>query len=313
MNPDTTNVPPTPEPVMPTEQPATDIPIQQPVESQPVEFEQPIETTEPIEPTEPIETQPIAEPQPMFSPMTPSMPGQPSVPSPSPIYTPPASAQQSKKTNKKKIFLIAAGLLILLLVIVGLIAAFASKPALIGPLSQDSYEGLNYVRPTTWVKDTTEDNAVGYHPKSSLGKGTDSLPTYSLKMNVSAQKNIFKSTPNKLKPADKTALQVVIDKEINTASKDLLPAKSKVGCDTDPAYNDKPRKVALTNSFLAVKYSFTCNSGTGSSETTFYYAVIDVVPNDRDIEYVLNIGAASKKVYETNLKQIDGILNSVSF
>ena len=290
MDPDT-HVPPTPE-----------------AEMQP----EPMLQTQPVEPASPSlpETvpQPIAEPATMHDPSV-----QQAIAAPQPIYTPMAVSQMPKGKSKKKLAIIAGIIIALIVILGGVLIILASKTALIGPLSLDSYEGLNYKRPTSWIKDSSETNAIGYHPKTSLGNGSDNKPTYALKMNVSAQKNVFHSTPNDLKPADKSALQTVIDKEVNNAATTLLPAKSQVGCDTDPTYKDKPKKVTLPGSFLAVKYSFTCKSGSGSSETTFNYIVLDVVPNDKDIEYILNIGAASKQIYDSNLTKINNIINSISF
>ncbi len=289
MNPDT-NVPPTLSPDMQPEP----MPIE-PLAPQTIlaeEMPQPITQPEPAPYVEPVPVQPIQAPQ--------------------PLYTPQAASQQSKGKSKKKLFIIA-GILALLVVIGAAVAVFTSKATLIGSLSKDSYEGLKYQRPTSWIRDTSDSTAVGYHPQASLAKDSAKKPTYALKMNVSAKKNVFQSTPNNLKAADKKALQTVIDKEITQASTDLLPAKSEVGCDTNPVYQDKPKKITLANSFLAVKYSFSCKSGSGSKETTFYYVVLDLVPKDKDIEYILNIGAASKQVYDANHIKIDSILNSISF
>lgn len=308
MNPDT-NLPPSPDPDM---------------QSQPTSQDLPAESIPPMAPApeapgqtqamhDPSAQQPAPAPQPMPVTTTPTMPEQPISAQPQPLYTPEAASQVSKgKSGKKTLFLIG-GIIVVLVVIGAAIAIFASKSALIGSLVPDSYEGLKYQRPSTWVKDTSETSAVGYHPKASLGKSSDNKPTYALKMNISAQKNVFQSTPNNLKPADKKALQSVIDTEISQASSKLLPSKSGVGCDTDPTYKDPPKKVTLGNSFLAVKYSFTCTSGIGSKQTAFYYVVLDIVPNDTDIEYILNIGAASKQVYDTNMSKIDTIIGSVTF
>lgn len=241
------------------------------------------------------------------------MPGQPYPSQPAAGgFTPMAASQMPKPRGKKKLFIIA-GVVLGLIVIGVAIFLITSKAALIGSLSSDTYEGLTYQRPTNWEKDTSGTGTVGYHPKTTLGKGSDGKPTYTLKMNVSFQKDIFPSAPNDLSASDKATLQDIIDQEISDASSDLLPNKFEVGCDTSPVYLDKPKKMDVKNSFLAVKYSFTCKSGTGSSETTFYYTVVDVIPNNKNNEFIIDIGAASKSIYDSNKTKIDNILSSVSF
>ncbi len=257
-------------------------------------------------------------PQPMFSPTTPPMPGQPmpvQAPMPAqsqPVFTPMAASQMPNRGFNKKI-LIVIGAVVAFIAIVAVAVLVFSKAALIGSLSPDSYEGVNYQRPTSWTKDTSGSGYISYHPTNSVGKGSDGKPTYALKMNISAQKNIFGSSPDKLSPSDKATLLATIDKEVTDASSEILPSKSEIGCDTAPIYKDKPKKVDIPNAFIAIKYSLTCSSGTGSTMTTFYYTIIDVVPNDKDVEYIMNIGAASKNTYDTNLVKADKIIGSISF
>lgn len=303
------NTPPTnPVPMPQPDYSAPQQPAPEPTPEQPA----PNNPVPPQPMNEPFPAQPDPVPQPMFSPMTPPMPGQPMVPMPGQPFKPMANSQMPQQKSKKKLIII--GGVVGALVIVGVGAfIFASKAALIGSLSSESYEGLNYKRPASWIKDASKSNAVTYHPKTSLGKNDGGQPTYALQMNVSAQKDVFHSVPDDLNAGDKAALQKIIDQEIDQASSDILPSKYDVGCDDNPVFKDKPKKIDIKDSFLAVKYSFTCKSGTGSNATTFYYSVLDVVPNNKDIEYVVNIGAASESIYTQNLTKIDDIVTNVSF
>jgi len=287
-----TNLPPVPP------QPAPQIPVQPPMP-------QPVAETPQALPPEP--SVPAAAPAPELGLQPVSMP-LPSQEVPAPMAIPETPPKKSRR-----MLLIILGVVLVLLIISAAVFIVASKATLIGSLSSDNYEGLTYQRPASWVKDSTANGTVGYHPKTSLGKGSDGKPTYALKMNVSAQKDVFHSVPNALKASDKAALQAIIDDEIKNASTDLLPTKSEVGCDTSPAYQDKPKKITISNSFLAVKYSFTCNSSSNGSATTFYYTVVDAVPNDKDIEYIVDVGAASSAIYKNNLTKIENILSNISF
>ncbi|MDB5183316.1 MAG: hypothetical protein JWO47_1100 [Candidatus Saccharibacteria bacterium] len=304
------------EPVAPAE-----VPANEPVSAMPQEPVMPAaEQPSPVQTIVPeaVAGQPLGT-QPAFgSEMPAAISGQPLPQQPftpmggQPPFTPMAASQQPKPKGKKMLIIIGGAVLALIIVAVA-VFMLTSKAALVGSLSSDSFQGLTYKRPASWVKDTSSSTAVNYHPKVSLSKSSSGDPSYALKMNVSAQKNIFGSVPNDLTAPNKAALQKVIDQEISAASKDILPAKADVGCTDDPVFADKPQKIDVANSFLAVKYSFTCKSGTGSSATVFHFSVVDVVPNKADIEYLVYMGAATESIYKTNLSQIDKILSSVSF
>jgi hypothetical protein len=257
---------------------------------------------------------PAPAPQPMFTPMTGPMPNQPMGGQPSfqPAFTPMAASQMSGGGSKKKLFIII-GIVIVLLGLGGGGFFLFSRTALVGSLSSDSYKGLNYKRPASWIKDTSSSTSVSYHPKQSVGKNASGDPTYALKMGVHAEEDIFEDTPDNMTASYKSALQAAIDDSIAKASSDILPSKSDVGCDESPVYKDKPKKIDVTNSFLAISYSFTCKATSGGTQTTFYFDVVDVVPNNKNIEYVVEMGAGSESVYNTNHSKITEILSSVGF
>jgi hypothetical protein len=261
-----------------------------------------------VPPAAPVATGPVMPGQPMPGPL---VPGQPPMGA-QPPFTPMAASQMPKSGGKKKLRIIIGGAVGVLLVLVIIFVVVFSKAALVGKLGSDSFEGLNYKSPVSWTKDTSKKDIVSYHPKKSLGKNSSGSSTYALEMGVSAKKDIFGSIPNDLSASEKAQLQSIIDKEIDSAAQDIMPSKSDIGCSTDPVYKDKPVKIDVKDTFLAVKYSFTCKNGFGSSATTSYYSFVDIVPNDKDVEYLLHVGAASESVYTTNLDKINEIINSVS-
>ena len=217
-----------------------------------------------------------------------------------------------QQRSKKKLFIIL-GVLLGLITIGALLVVFVFRTSIIGSLSSDTFEGATYQRPSGWEKDTSQSDIVVYHPKSALTKTSSGEPAYAIKMQISAQKGQFGVKPSEMKASDKAALANYIDKEISKASTEILPSKYDVGCNDDPTYMDNPVKANITNAFLDIKYSFVCKATAGKNSQTFYFKVIDVVPNDKDVEYVIVIGAASREIYNTNLPKIDKILDSISF
>jgi hypothetical protein len=330
MNPDM-NMPPTnpgipPQPAMPVAPMPPQPQMQQPGSEfqQPAPMQQPAYAPQP-QPQgmyDPYAPAPMPAPQPMFTPVSGPMPAQ-MPPQPmgmpmqpgmmQPSFTPMAASQMPQSGGKKKLFIILGAVFALLVISGIMFVLFLPKGSKIGSLSSDSYEGINYKRPTAWEKDTSESGIIGYHPKQSNGSKSNGKPTYDLKMNITVSKSVFDTAPNDMSASYKSQLQTVIDKDIEQASTDLLPTKSSVGCDETPVFKDKPAKIDVPGTFLSIKYSFTCKTGSGSTATTFYYTVVDVVPNDKNTEYIMDIGAASQSLYDGNLSKINDILSSISF
>jgi hypothetical protein len=333
MNPDM-NVPPTyagtpTQPGMPTQgqqPPMTTQPIYGPAApvapSQP-NFAAPVDNPN-MMPQQPVMQAPPV-PQPMFTPMTGPLPAQPmSQPGAQPMgqpafrppsaggFTPMSASQMSGSSNKKKPFIIA-GIAIAVLIVVGLAVMLVTRTSLVGSLSQDSFKGINYKRPSSWEKDTSSSRSVKYHPKQSTGKASDGLTTYALRMGVHAEENIFLDAPKDMTDSYKARVQKIIDETVAKASTELLPSKYDVGCDEAPSYKDGPKRVDLPNAFMAIRYSFTCKSNSGSNSQTFYFSVLDVVPNDKNTEYVVELGAATQSIYNTNQSKINQILDSITF